>query len=49
MNIYQKQSLKGFPWNQIKSENISALKEQMQINYKKACNVIEQAWISTLC
>ena len=51
MNIYRKQCLIGVPWNQIKSENIeslyllSALKETVQIYYKKACSVMEEAWI----
>ena len=54
MNIYWKQSLRGVPWNWLKSENIeisyvfSAFKEAMQIDYKKACSVMEQAWMSTL-
>ena len=55
MDIYRKQSLRGVPWNQLKSENIetlyllSALKEPVQIDYKKACSVMEQAWLSTFC
>ena len=42
MNIYRKQSLRGVPSNQLKSENIeilyllSALKEPVQIDCKKA-------------
>ena len=49
MNIYQKQALRGVPWNQLKLENfetlylLSALKELVQIDYKKACSVMEQA------
>ena len=49
MDIYRKQSLRGVPWNQLKSEIIetwyflSALKEPEQIEYKKACSVMEQA------
>ena len=53
MNIYRKQSLRGVPWDQLKSENtdtsclLNALNELVQINCKKACSVIEQVWIST--
>ena len=42
------------PWKLRKSENtetlyyLSALNEAVQIDYKKACSVMEQAWISTL-
>ena len=49
MNIYSKQSLSGIPGNQLKSENIptlylfSALKEPVQIDYKKARSVMGQA------
>ena len=55
MNIYWQQSLRDVPWNQFNSENIeilyllSALKEPVQIDCKKACSVMEQAWISTFC
>ena len=53
MNIYRKQSLRGgVPWNQLKKENIETLyplKEPVQIDYKKACSAMEQAWISTFC
>ena len=48
MNIYRMQSLRGVPGNQLKSENnetsylLDALKELVQIDYKKACSVIEQ-------
>ena len=55
MNIYMKQSLKGVPWNQLKSENVetlyllSALKEPVQMDCKKACSVMEQTIISTFC
>ena len=51
MNIYGIQSPRGVPWNQIKSENVktlflfSALKEPAQVDCKKACSVMEQAWI----
>ena len=44
MSTYWKQSLRGVPWNQLKSGNIetlyilSALKEPVQIYYKKACS-----------
>ena len=54
MNIYWKQSQRGVPWNQLKLENIeilyllSALKEPVQTDYKKACYVMEQAWMSSL-
>ena len=53
MNIYQKQSLRDVPWNQLESENIEILyllcvsKEPVQINCRKACFFMEQAWIST--
>ena len=52
MNNYRKQSLTGVPWNQLKLENIdilyllSALKEPVQIDCKKAYSVMEQARIS---
>ena len=42
MKIYQNQSLRGVPWNQLESENIktlyllSALKEPVQINRDKS-------------
>ena len=42
MNIYQSQSLRSVPWNQLKSENtetlylLSAMKEAVQIDSKKA-------------
>ena len=44
MSTYWKQSLRGVPWNQLKSGNIetlyilSALKEPVQIYYKKGCS-----------
>ena len=47
MNIYWKQSLRGVPLNQVKSENLetlyllSALKEPVQIDYEKACSVMQ--------
>ena len=53
MNIYQKQSLRGVHWTQLKSDNIetlydlSALKEPVQIDCKNTCSLMEQAWIST--
>ena len=43
MNINGKQSLRGVPWNKLKSENtetlylLGAMKEPVQIDYKKAC------------
>ena len=49
MDTYQKWLLRGAPWNQLKSENIetwyllSALKEPVQIDYKEAWPVMEQA------
>ena len=47
-------SQRGFPWNSLKSESIeilhlSALKEPVQIDYKKAYSVMEQEWISIFC
>ena len=45
MNIYQRQPLRGAPWNQQKSENIetlyhlSELKEPVHIDYKEACSL----------
>ena len=52
MNMFV-MNMRVVPWNQLKSENIetlyllSALKEPLQINYKKACSAMEQALIST--
>ena len=54
MNIYWKQSLRGVPWNQLKSVNIEtlylmiALKEPAQIDYKKAWSIMEQAYHNIL-
>ena len=51
---YWKQSPRGIPWNQLKSENIkilyllSALKGSVQIDYKKAWSIMEQALMSPL-
>ena len=55
MTIYQKQSLRGVAWLQLKLEIIetlyllSALNEPVQMDFKKACSVVEQAWVSTFC